>query len=210
MKKALFMGLAATASLFAVPAAAQTTFVGTTSGCFSEAGATCTPTTGTSTNGSLTFTSGTFNQTTDATGFLALGGTSDGLGIFNLGSGFTDFNGDLFRLLINFTSPTGVNPNNSVFQALLKGTVMTNNVGGVFVDFSNDLRTFASNAGPFTFQLNDVSISSSSSTQIVSGQIQAAVPEPGTWAMMLLGFGMVGGAMRSARRRKDKVSVSFA
>jgi choice-of-anchor C domain-containing protein len=28
-----------------------------------------------------------------------------------------------------------------------------------------------------------------------------AVPEPGTWAMMIGGFGLVGGALRSARRR---------
>jgi hypothetical protein len=35
-----------------------------------------------------------------------------------------------------------------------------------------------------------------------------AVPEPGTWAMMLLGFGLVGGAMRSARR-KQKALVSY-
>lgn len=37
----------------------------------------------------------------------------------------------------------------------------------------------------------------------------AAVPEPSTWALMLLGFGFVGGAMRSARRR-EKISVSYA
>lgn len=36
-----------------------------------------------------------------------------------------------------------------------------------------------------------------------------AVPEPGTWAMMLLGFGFIGGAMRSAKR-KQKVTVSYA
>ncbi len=35
----------------------------------------------------------------------------------------------------------------------------------------------------------------------------AAVPEPATWAMMIGGFGAVGGAMRYRRR---KVSVSFA
>jgi hypothetical protein len=35
------------------------------------------------------------------------------------------------------------------------------------------------------------------------------VPEPATWAMMIGGFGMVGGAMRSARR-KQKVSVTYA
>lgn len=37
--------------------------------------------------------------------------------------------------------------------------------------------------------------------------IPSAVPEPATWAMMLFGFGIVGGALRSARRRKhDEVS----
>ena len=39
-------------------------------------------------------------------------------------------------------------------------------------------------------------------------QIAAAVPEPATWAMMLLGFGFIGGAMRS--RRRQKVTVSYA
>jgi hypothetical protein len=34
-----------------------------------------------------------------------------------------------------------------------------------------------------------------------------AVPEPATWVMMLGGFGLVGGAMRSARRRKPKATV---
>lgn len=36
-----------------------------------------------------------------------------------------------------------------------------------------------------------------------------AVPEPATWAMMLLGFGFVGGAMRSTKRRQ-KPTFSYA
>ena len=36
-----------------------------------------------------------------------------------------------------------------------------------------------------------------------------AVPEPTTWAMMLVGFGFVGGAIRSAKRRQ-KITVSYA
>jgi len=36
----------------------------------------------------------------------------------------------------------------------------------------------------------------------------SAVPEPATWAMMIIGFGAVGVAMR--RRRRDHVRVSFA
>lgn len=35
----------------------------------------------------------------------------------------------------------------------------------------------------------------------------SGVPEPATWAMMLLGFGAVGGAMR---RRRQKITVSYA
>lgn len=37
---------------------------------------------------------------------------------------------------------------------------------------------------------------------------QTAVPEPSTWAMMLLGFGFVGGALRSAKRRRP-ASASY-
>ena len=37
----------------------------------------------------------------------------------------------------------------------------------------------------------------------------SAVPEPAAWAMMLVGFGFVGGAMRSAKRRQ-KLTVSYA
>ena len=36
----------------------------------------------------------------------------------------------------------------------------------------------------------------------------SAVPEPAAWAMMLLGFGFVGGALRSAKRRQ-KLTVSY-
>ncbi|MBM6577877.1 PEPxxWA-CTERM sorting domain-containing protein [Microvirga sp. SRT01] len=40
-----------------------------------------------------------------------------------------------------------------------------------------------------------------------SGTISGAVPEPATWAMMIGGIGMVGGAMR---RRRVSTKVSFA
>jgi hypothetical protein len=39
--------------------------------------------------------------------------------------------------------------------------------------------------------------------------VSSAVPEPNTWALMLIGFGAVGGAMR-ARKRKQTPAVSYA
>ena len=201
MKKRMMVALAAATVMFAAPAAAQVNFIGTSAGCF---GAFCAPTIGASVNGGLTFTGSSFNQTTDNTGFLALGGSSDGLGTFTL-SGLSDtYTGDIFRLLVSFTAPTST-PSNTTFETLLQGTVTGVNSGGVFVNFDNAVRTFASSAGPFTFALNDVSISSNSATQIVSGQIQAAVPEPGTWAMMLIGFGGMGVALR---RRRSATMIS--
>ncbi|MBV8593055.1 MAG: PEPxxWA-CTERM sorting domain-containing protein [Caulobacteraceae bacterium] len=35
----------------------------------------------------------------------------------------------------------------------------------------------------------------------VQGSVLVGVPEPGVWAMMLVGLGAIGGAMRSTRRR---------
>ena len=55
------------------------------------------------------------------------------------------------------------------------------------------------------FATGNAAIIASSVDQISVG----AVPEPSTWAMMLFGFGFVGGAMRTAKRRQ-KVTVSYA
>ena len=70
-------------------------------------------------------------------------------------------------------------------------------------------------AGVGGYNINQVSSLNSSTgyEQLVfgfAGQVNGAVPEPATWAMMLLGFGAVGGAMRSAKRaRRQKVAVSY-
>lgn len=46
-------------------------------------------------------------------------------------------------------------------------------------------------------------------TATVQGSAFNAVPEPSAWALMLIGFGAVGGAMRSAKRRR-KLADSYA
>jgi hypothetical protein len=45
------------------------------------------------------------------------------------------------------------------------------------------------------------------SWRLTGNTIAAVVPEPATWGMMMLGFGLVGGAMRVSRR---KVKVTYA
>jgi PEP-CTERM motif len=59
----------------------------------------------------------------------------------------------------------------------------------------------------------DAPFNGSENQQVLLNSLKAfkigAVPEPTTWAMMLLGFGFIGGAMRSAKR-KQKVTVSYA
>jgi hypothetical protein len=57
--------------------------------------------------------------------------------------------------------------------------------------------------------LGTTSFSSVSQVRLGAASV-GAVPEPATWAMMLGGFGLVGGAMRSARRRKAKVTYATA
>jgi hypothetical protein len=47
-------------------------------------------------------------------------------------------------------------------------------------------------------------------TASIYRQFQSAVPEPTTWAMMLTGFAMVGGALRGSRRSRTKMRVGVA
>lgn len=203
MKKALMAGIAAATMMFvAAPAAAQVQFTGTATGCF---GVACAPGV-LAVNSGLTYNGGSFNQMTDNTGFLAIGGATDNFGALTLTGVSDTYTGDIFRLLVSFSAPAASNPPNTMFETLLQGTVTGVNAGGVFVNFDNTPLLFNSAAGQFTFTINDVSVASNSAAQFISGQIQAAVPEPGTWAMMLLGFGAIGVAMR--RRRKPLLQLA--
>ena len=61
--------------------------------------------------------------------------------------------------------------------------------------------------GNYSGTLNTLQLSSSGSPVAgnLTADLAAAVPEPAAWALMIVGFGLVGGAMRSRRQ-----SVSFA
>lgn len=70
----------------------------------------------------------------------------------------------------------------------------------------------AAAAGDWTLTIRDRLASDSGRLgswrlQIETDRVVAAVPEPSTWAMLILGFGLTGGAMR--RRRQDAVRFAF-
>ena len=44
---------------------------------------------------------------------------------------------------------------------------------------------------------------------VATGNVSAAVPEPGTWAMLFVGFFALGAVLRSAKRR-ERIAVTYA
>ncbi len=58
---------------------------------------------------------------------------------------------------------------------------------------------------PGFLNVSSVTFYGSGSQQLDNITVNGGVPEPASWAMMLGGFGLVGGIMRSRRK-----SVSFA
>jgi hypothetical protein len=62
-----------------------------------------------------------------------------------------------------------------------------------------------------TFRVENYAPGSTNTPVSINGNVTpllAAVPEPATWGMMILGFGVVGGAMR--RRPKVRTTVAYA
>jgi hypothetical protein len=88
-----------------------------------------------------------------------------------------------------------------VISPLAKGNAYTNNI---LYTHSSDLRTLQELFGVFgpgnTF-LGDAANATDLSDLFVPGAIPSAVPEPSTWAMMLLGFCGLGFAFRQKRRK---------
>ena len=69
----------------------------------------------------------------------------------------------------------------------------------VFANLTSLTFTYSATSSDHEFSLDNI---------VLSPGVAAAVPEPASWAMMIGGFGMIGGAMR--RQRKVKTTVSFA
>lgn len=201
----LVLSMVAGAAMAAASAASATSFVGTTGGCFgnlnnSPVSPACTPTAA-ATIGNLTFGAGAFSVQ-DSNGFAGIGsGTgTNTLGFLSLNPvpGTINYNGTPFTLMVSFTSPGALS---GTYFSTVIGSVTDSVAGGVQVNFANpNTLSFGSGADAFTLTVNNVSVSNDGHLTPITGYITTAVPEPATWALMLLGFGGIGLAMRRRRQ----------
>jgi hypothetical protein len=206
MRLLSILGAAGLALTFvSAPASASVLFTGSTQGCFGVGCNTFSTTAKDSPN--LNFTGSTFTNSTDTT--LAVG-----LGTFSLDNGNHVYTGGSFTLEVLFTDPVGVSPS-AVFSASITGQVVPGQGGQngtASIDFDNTVHSFSWGGGPFTLQVSDVSPfalnnSNSIAGEIVLTSVAPAVPEPATWAMMMLGFAGVG---FMAYRRRTKPALMAA
>lgn len=202
MKKFAFAAVSALAMVAAAPASAAEivySFAGTFSG----------------TAGGQTFTAQ--DVTFNATGDTATARTVGGLKVIDLSSVTASMGGAVVFNLSELTSFVVLQSNNAagiVDRALTKqyfafaasglstydGTTSFATTTALAAEGTTEDSAFASVAGPST-------ITSITNLRFSAAANAAAVPEPATWGMMLLGFGLAGASMRSRRR---STSVRFA
>jgi hypothetical protein len=131
------------------------------------------------------------------------------------GSGSVVQNNGVFDMSASGTGTFDLSP--SLFTDVAPFTLSISDPGRSLASESGV--TFSSSVPATVFQILGDCRSGSSSVQCGFGSATltydftsatvGAVPEPTTWAMMLIGFGVVGSAMRSDRR-KSKVRVTYA
>jgi len=201
-----FLGALAFSAVVASAAAPATAavFQGSTTGCF---GPTCTSFSSFVNYGTLTFTGTSFGATIDPTGSLTLGH-------FEITNDFyNDLNNRAFRLKVDFTQPAGANPNSEIFSATLDGNIGLFG-GHLLIDFSNTPIQFTFSGGTFALAIQDVDLDTTSfsisdrANLLGIVTVTAAVPEPSTWAMLILGFAGVG--FMAYRRQSRGPAISIA
>lgn len=153
------------------------------------------------------------------TDFSAIGATFTNAFYRQCGGGCPSPVNGTFVSSDNFRNPFSIN-----FAGITNAFSFSNvsNSGGTASAFGtggNLLESIDFSDFPGTFSFTSTGISSvsfSSNAQVGVDNfafddvqsVSSAVPEPTTWAMMLFGFGFIGGAMRTSKRRRT-FTVSY-
>jgi hypothetical protein len=135
-----------------------------------------------------------------------------------------------FSRTFTFMTPVGYNLASADISSVLTGNNQATNLDFSSVTLNGvNFNILSTGVQEFRNLLNQALISGGTNTLLVSGTVGAegssspanasfsgnlsfanqvaAVPEPATWGLMVVGFGMIGAAARS---RKTKTSVRFA
>lgn len=206
MKFSNLFGAAVLAVAFGSSPAAAAVFSGSTTGCF---GGGCS-TAPIAISDQLAFVGGPFYGST----------TTGPLNVIFGGFGVTDplfldfndsYNGQTFTLKVDFTAPAA-SPDPAYFSANLTGTLNWINGGQLKIDFLGPAQHFTFAGGSFDLEIQDVTLNTGfwnhGDAEFLVGTFSAvaAVPEPSTWAMMILGFAGVG--FVAYRRRNQSAALA--
>lgn len=124
----------------------------------------------------------------------------------NSGMFYTLQSGGTFRLDFLFSPRPDVGPVSNTVNLLLDNALLGSFTGGVnrTTVWSQEVRTFNAQAGQrLIFRAAGNSDSLGGYLDNIKLTQTSAVPEPGTWLMMLLGFGFAGAAIRTAKRKQN-------
>ena len=123
--------------------------------------------------------------------------SQSGSGFLNIASGFTGIFSFTYGAFSNFTGTVydGLNGTGTALGSINLSANNVNAFSPASINFSGTGRSFVISGGQAQFGFDDVTFNA------------GAVPEPAAWALMIAGFGLVGGAMR---RRRTSVRVTFA
>lgn len=162
----------------------------------SAANATITVNSSTNLNSPNPATDPTAVQTVGNTTTISFGQNAEPSGTFNGSFDFTNTDPGLYSILLGSSTPGVTFSAASLFG--INGTVGTYNLTGGGTNVMQLAQTLIV-GGQYEFSFTG---SNPQDSAVANGNvtIQAAVPEPATWAMMLFGFGGIGLAMRRRRR----------
>ena len=199
----LFAGIAL--ALTVAPAHAAIVYSGSTTGCFSGcanplAFGTNKTDPGTAGNVGLSFAGSTFANEAGPTllnlGTITLAGSND------VDPADTDF-----FLKVVFSQPGS---GSGTFDAIMQGSINHGGGGTLTFNFPSTSQQVTYSGGSFDLTINDVVFGRGDLTLNITGSISnsvvTAVPEPSTWAMMILGFAGVG---FMAYRRRNHAAAAF-